>query len=120
MPMRCTKPQLRLFTPWVCRLHKALSEVVGTKACPGLRSGMGGSRHERWSRHAGVRWNPLALVIGTEARPGLRSGMDGSRHDRWSRRAGVRWNPLALVIRTKICPSINLNAGSPPEKRAEL
>ena len=58
MPMRCTKPQLRLFTPWVCRLHKALSEVVGTKACPGLRSGM--------------------------------------------------------------CPSINLDAGSPPAKRAEL
>ena len=36
---------------------------IGTKACPGLRSGMDGSRHDRWSRHAGVRWNPLALVI---------------------------------------------------------
>ena len=33
------------------------------KARPGLRSGMDGSRHDRWSRHAGVRWNPLALVI---------------------------------------------------------
>ena len=80
MPMSCTKPQLRLFTPWVCRLHKALSEVVGTKACPGLRSGMGGSRHDRWSRHAGVRWNPLALVIRTKACPGLiRDGWFPSR-----------------------------------------
>ena len=35
----------------------------GTKACPGLRSGMNRSRHDRWSRHAGVRWNPLALVM---------------------------------------------------------
>ena len=24
---------------------------------------MNRSRHDRWSRHAGVRWNPLALVM---------------------------------------------------------
>ena len=35
-------------------------------------------------------------------------------------RPGVRWNPLALVIRTKMCPPINLDAGSPRAKRAEL
>ncbi len=36
---------------------------LDTKACPGLRSGMNRSRHDRSSRHAGVRWNPLALVM---------------------------------------------------------
>ena len=36
---------------------------LGTKACPGLRSGMNRSRHDRLSCHAGVRCNPLALVM---------------------------------------------------------
>ena len=47
-----------VFTPW-----RAGTSDLGTKACPGLRSGMNRSRHDRWSRHAGVRWNPPALVM---------------------------------------------------------
>ena len=40
----------------VCRHQPA--RAIGTKARPGLRSGMNRSRHDRRSRHAGVRWNP--------------------------------------------------------------
>ena len=40
------------FHTLVCRHQPAWA--IGTKACPGLRSGMDGFRHDRWSRHAGV------------------------------------------------------------------
>ena len=56
------------------------------KACPGLRSGMDVCRHDRWSRHAGVRWNPLALVIPAPqivipAKAGIQRGGVGCGND---------------------------------------
>ena len=85
------------------RLGGKTAASLDTKACPGLRSGMNRSRHDRLSRHAGVRCNPLALVmpapqssfrrrpesrgavggktaasLGTKACPGLRSGIRGT------------------------------------------
>ena len=57
-----------------------------TKACPGLRSRMNVCRHDRWSRYAGVRWNPLALVIPAPqivipAKAGIQRGGVGCGND---------------------------------------
>ena len=59
---------------------------IAVKACPGLRSGMDVCRHDRWSRHAGVRWNPLALVIPAlqiviPAKAGIQRGGVGCGND---------------------------------------
>ena len=45
---------------------------------------MDGSRHDRWSRHAGVRWNPLALVIPAKSLPRtpIRGGNPGEAEGR--------------------------------------
>ena len=104
---------------------------LDTKASPGLRSGMNRSRHDRRSRHAGARWNPLALVtpapqssfrrkresrgavggktaasLGTKACPGLRSGIRGTSQTDESRsfRSSTICYPCARSV-----PAISLS-----------
>ncbi len=72
------------FHTLVCRRQPACA--IAMKACPGLRSGMDVCRHDRWSRHAGVRWNPLALVIPAlqiviPAKAGIQRGGVGCGND---------------------------------------
>ena len=75
---------------------------------------MDGSRQDRWSRHAGVRWNPLALVI--PAKAGIQGGKGGTNHTKHSRHAS-RFStlvpaPAGMAIRTKACP--RLRSGKNP------
>ena len=83
---------------------------------------MNRSRHDRWSRHAGVRWNPLALVIpvpapdwhgppirhsGEGRNPGLAYGLQMTR--KHLHQSAPRFSHLGVpapAIGTKACPGL--------------
>ena len=78
--LQMTRKHLHQSTPRFSYLGApaAPAWAIGTKACPGLRSGMDGSRHDRW--------NPLALVIPAPqfvipAKAGIQRGGVGCGND---------------------------------------
>ena len=110
----CTKPQLRLFIVLVCRRHRHEQFAM---AHHGIRSGM---------------CPPINLDAGSPRNvPNCRPMVDGGMK-KCSAGAcpplGSGWGVALTDSCTKpifhplcrLCPPINLDAGSPPAKRAEL
>ena len=84
----------------VCRHQPA--RAIGTKACPGLRSGMNGTRHDRRSRHAGVRWNPLALVMPAPQSSFPRRACPVPRYGAGIQRGGGEARPPPVLVRKHV------------------
>ena len=80
----CAKHATPPFHPLVCRRQPAW--VIGTKACPGLRSGID-AMHERWGRIP-----PLALT--RQSAPPLRHSREGGNPEEWGSVRQVRTNSL--------------------------